>query len=186
VNVQTFYVALPIANLLFATADPTEVYFPEHSLVVGADGSMRSTIAMTPGTVYTVISDDSEIAPSLLAKIRTPRPSPHSGASDPDLELPPGRYSRGGCISGRDRAPPLVRRLPTRKVNALQTWMSTHLRYSTDIPPLLAGQDAVNQFLFGSRVGYCEQISTALAVMLRTLGCRPERPSATCLGPSTP
>ena len=169
VNVQTFYVALPIANLLFATADPTEVYFPEHSLVVGADGSMRSTIAMTPGTVYTVISDDSEIAPSLLAKIRTPRPSPHSGASDPDLELPPGRYSRVAALAGE-----IVRaaRATTTyaKVNALETWMSTHLRYSTDIPPLLAGQDAVNQFLFGSRVGYCEQISTALAVMLRTLG----------------
>jgi len=44
------------------------------------------------------------------------------------------------------------------------------VRYSTDIPPLLPGQDAVNQFLFGSRTGYCEQISTALAVMLRSLG----------------
>ena len=48
--------------------------------------------------------------------------------------------------------------------------MGAHLQYSTDIPPLLPGQDAVNQFLFGSRIGYCEQISTALAVMLRTLG----------------
>jgi hypothetical protein len=56
------------------------------------------------------------------------------------------------------------------KVAALEAWMASHVRYSTDIPPLLPGQDAVNQFLFGSRVGYCEQISTALTVMLRTLG----------------
>ena len=56
------------------------------------------------------------------------------------------------------------------KVTALEAWMGRHVRYSTDIPPLLPGQDAVNQFLFGTRVGYCEQISTALAVMLRTLG----------------
>ena len=55
-------------------------------------------------------------------------------------------------------------------ITALEAWMSRHLRYSTDIPPLLPGQDAVNQFLFDTRVGYCEQISTALAVMLRTLG----------------
>jgi hypothetical protein len=48
--------------------------------------------------------------------------------------------------------------------------MGRHVKYSTDIPPLAPGQDAVNQFLFGGRVGYCEQISTALAVMLRTLG----------------
>ena len=56
------------------------------------------------------------------------------------------------------------------KVTALEAWMGRNLRYSTDIPPLLADQDAVNEFLFGTRVGYCEQISTALAVMLRTLG----------------
>ena len=56
------------------------------------------------------------------------------------------------------------------EVAALEAWMGAHVRYSTDIPPLLPGQDAVNQFLFGTRVGFCEQISTALAVMLRTLG----------------
>ena len=48
--------------------------------------------------------------------------------------------------------------------------MSTHVRYTTDIPPLPAGADAVTSFLFGSRRGYCEQISTATVVMLRTLG----------------
>ncbi len=48
--------------------------------------------------------------------------------------------------------------------------MGLHTRYSTDIPPLAPGEDAVDEFLFGNRTGYCEQISTALAVMLRTLG----------------
>ena len=56
------------------------------------------------------------------------------------------------------------------KVEALISWIGSHTRYSTDIPPLPAGADAVNEFLFGNRVGYCEQISTALTVMLRTLG----------------
>ncbi len=168
-NVQTFYVAQPIANLLFATPDPTEVYFPEHSLVLGADGSMRSTIAMTPGTVYTVISSDDELAPAALARIRATQPGPDSAALRADLELPPGRYGRVAALARQ-----IVRvagaTTTYAKVTALETWMGAHLRYSTNIPPLLAGQDAVNQFLFGSRVGYCEQISTALAVMLRTLG----------------
>ncbi len=62
--------------------------------------------------------------------------------------------------------------LPTvyAKVQALISWIGAHTRYSTDIPPLPKGADAVNEFLFGNRVGYCEQISTALTVMLRTLG----------------
>jgi transglutaminase-like putative cysteine protease len=55
------------------------------------------------------------------------------------------------------------------KVEALISWIGAHTRYSTNIPPLPPGVDTVNAFLFGSRVGYCEQISTALAVMLRTL-----------------
>ena len=71
-------------------------------------------------------------------------------------------------------------------MTALEAWMGRHVRYSTDIPPLLPGQDAVNQFLFGTRVGYCEQISTALAVMLRTLGVPTREAIGYVPGPSTP
>jgi hypothetical protein len=168
-NVQTFYVAEPIANLLFAIPDPSEVYFPEHSLILGADGSMRSTIAMAPGTVYTVISADTNLPPSALAKIRPLRSSPLPAALDPDLALPPGRYARVAALAHQIVTAARAR-TTYAEVTALEAWMSRHVQYSTDIPPLLPGQDAVNQFLFHSRVGYCEQISTALAVMLRTLG----------------
>jgi hypothetical protein len=56
------------------------------------------------------------------------------------------------------------------KVAAIEEWMTTHVRYTTDIPPLAPGVDAVDSFLFGTRRGYCEQISTATVVMLRSLG----------------
>ena len=151
-NVQTFYVAQPIANLLFATPDATEVYFPEHSLILGADGSMRSTIAMTPGTVYTVISSDDELAPAALASIRTSQSGFVPVALRQDLELPPGRYGRVATLT---RQIVTAARATTTyaEVTALEAWMGAHLRYSTDIPPLLPGQDAVNQFLFGSPRG---------------------------------
>ena len=55
-------------------------------------------------------------------------------------------------------------------MQALIAWIGAHTRYSTDIPPLPAGADTVDEFLFGNRVGFCEQISTSLAVMLRILG----------------
>ena len=163
-NVQTFYVAAPLANLLFATSQPTEVYFPAHSLVVGADGSIRSTVAMTPGTVYTVISADQQQSPSVLARVKASM-SPAVLAAD--LQLPrPYRavHALALRIVGDARA-----RTTYTKVAALESWMSRNVTYSTDIPPLLPGQDAVDQFLFHNRVGYCEQISTALTVMLRTL-----------------
>ena len=56
------------------------------------------------------------------------------------------------------------------RVESLIAWMGAHTRYSTDIPPLPAGADTVDEFLFGNRVGFCEQISTSLAVMLRSIG----------------
>ncbi len=56
------------------------------------------------------------------------------------------------------------------KVEAIERWMATHIKYTTDIPPLAPDADAVTSFLFGSRLGYCEQISTATVVMLRSLG----------------
>ncbi len=55
-------------------------------------------------------------------------------------------------------------------VEAVESWMASHVHYTTDIPPLPVGADAVDSFLFGSRRGYCEQISTATVVMLRSLG----------------
>ncbi len=56
------------------------------------------------------------------------------------------------------------------KVQAVEQWMTSHVHYTTDIPPLPAGADAVDSFLFGTRRGFCEQISTATVVMLRSLG----------------
>ena len=55
------------------------------------------------------------------------------------------------------------------RVQDLISWIGAHTHYSTDIPALPPGADTVNEFLFGNRIGYCEQISTSLAVMLRTL-----------------
>jgi transglutaminase-like putative cysteine protease len=164
-NVQTFYVAATLPNLIFATAQPVQVWFPDRKLYVGVDGSIRTAIAMTPGTVYTVLSADDQRTPAELASDSTPGTSAGLAA---DLQLPvPDPYGRvkALALSVTAHATTLY-----GKVAALEGWMATHVRYSTNIPPLLAGQDAVNQFLFGSRVGYCEQISTALTVMLRTLG----------------
>ena len=55
-------------------------------------------------------------------------------------------------------------------MQALIGWIGAHTHYSQDIPPLPAGSDTVDEFLFGNRTGFCEQISTSLAVMLRSLG----------------
>jgi transglutaminase-like putative cysteine protease len=56
------------------------------------------------------------------------------------------------------------------RVLALQAWMRHNTRYSLDAPVPPPGTDAVDRFLFVDRVGFCEQIGSALVVMLRSLG----------------
>ena len=143
-NVQTFYVEQPLANLLFATSQPAEVYFPAHTLIVGGDGSVRSTVAMTPGTVYTVVSDDSEQPPSVLAKIPDVAGYYSSQAFlQTYLQLPPGGYPRVHVLAAAIVAEAHAT-TPYEQVAALEAWMAKHVEYTTAIPPLAKGQDAVD------------------------------------------
>ncbi|WAH36654.1 transglutaminase family protein [Alicyclobacillus dauci] len=55
-------------------------------------------------------------------------------------------------------------------VNAILTYLQTNYVYQTyDIPKPGPHEDYVYQFLFESRRGYCNNFSSAMAVMLRTL-----------------
>ena len=186
-NVQTFYVERSLPNILFATSEPWHIYFPSHDLVFGCDNSIRSTIAMTPGTVYTVISQDSEATPAQLRGVpATPLTAAERAMFRPDLQLPsPDPYARVQALTRS-----IIARAHTTtlvgEVQALETWMGDHTEYSTDIPPLSPGEDAVNEFLFGNRIGYCEQISTALAVMLRSVGVPAREATGYVPGPFDP
>jgi hypothetical protein len=187
-NVQTFYVEQPLPNLLFATSTAYQIYFPAHSLVFGCDNSIRSTIAITPGTVYTVVSQDSEETPSQLRDVPASvfDGSGYRTAFRLDLQLPtPSPYNRVASLTRSIIAGSHTTTL-VGEVQALEDWIGSHTQYSTDIPPLLPGQDAVNEFLFGTRVGYCEQISTALAVMLRTVGIPAREATGYVPGPFDP
>ncbi len=56
------------------------------------------------------------------------------------------------------------------KIGAIERWLTANVQYDLDAPVPPAGADAVDEFLFGSRRGFCEQISTALVVLLRSIG----------------
>lgn len=56
------------------------------------------------------------------------------------------------------------------KIEALERWMGKNLEYSIDAPPSALGTDAVDQFLFDTKLGWCQQIASSLVVMARSLG----------------
>ena len=168
-DVDTFYLAESGPNLVFHTENASRVYLDTPRLFLSADGTIVSSSSMAAGTVYTVVSEDNTATPAQLRSASPGGPEPVTSLTAAQearyLQLP-HPYRRVSALAhriagGRDRYDAVV---------SLERWMGTHIHYSTNIPPLPAGVDAVDSFLFRTRVGYCEQISTALTVMLRTLG----------------
>lgn len=56
------------------------------------------------------------------------------------------------------------------QILAIEEWMAANITYTRQIDTLAPGSDAVHHLLFRSRKGFCEQIGSALVVMLRSLG----------------
>jgi transglutaminase-like putative cysteine protease len=166
-DIQTFYLNDVTADLVFHADDASEVWVPSSSVYFDAeDDSITSATGLGKGAIYTVESSASDFSPDVL------RQAPAVPADDPAmadyLELPPQQpYTR---VRELARSVTAADDNEYDTVQSLISWIGANTRYSTDIPPLPAGADAVDEFLFGNRVGYCEQISTALTIMLRTLG----------------
>ncbi len=194
-DVQTFYLAQSGPNLVFHADAAQRVYIQTHSLYLTADGAILSGATMGSGTIYTVVSDDNTATGAQLrsadssssASGPTGLPLGSSG-SDPFTQLPHS-YPRVAALARQITASIGTTGAvnPTyEKVEAIERWMSEHVQYTTDIPPLPRGADSVTSFLFGSRRGYCEQISTATAVMLRTLGIPTREAVGYVPGPYSP
>ena len=174
---QTFYIDTPQPNVLFAAANAEKVYFPSGGLRVDRSGSIRSPILLDEGLVYSVESWVPSFDPGYL---RSVPPQVPERIADAYLQVPdelPDRVeglTRGitsGVSTAYDRA------------EAVQTWLRANTVYDLDVPRDPEGLDAVDHFLFVTRRGFCEQIASSMAVMLRTIGI-PTR-LVTGFGPGT-
>ena len=162
---QTFYLAAPASGLLLHADRAAAVWIPAQSLEVGTNDTIRAREALGAGSVYSVESTVASPSVAALGRVNGTAGLAPTIARE-DLQLPHS-YPRVAALARRitARATTVV-----AKIGSLEHWLGAHTRYTLDIPPLGPGQDTVDQFLFGTRRGFCEQISTSLAVMLRTLG----------------
>jgi transglutaminase-like putative cysteine protease len=124
------------------------------------DGSLAA-LTLAPTERYRVLSRPMEQAPL-----------PPQDREPPDMRaylgLPRGVPTRvkdlASIVSGSDpRIPALERAL------LLETYLR-ELPYSYEVQPLPRGGDAVDQFLFDMRQGYCTYYASAMAVMARSIG----------------
>jgi transglutaminase-like putative cysteine protease len=164
-DLQTFYVASTTANLVFHSETADELWFPTSKVYVSADGTVVSPIGLGRGSIYSVASQVNAATPAQLRAddLAYTLPAP---VQQQEVQLPhayPRVLALARSVTAGDTS-------TYAKVESLIHWMGTHTHYSLNIPPLPPGADTVDEFLFGNRTGFCEQISTSLAVMLRSLG----------------
>ena len=139
---------------------------PVDRALVSSDGSVRLDEALGAGAVWTAVSEE---IPATAADLRRADPLQiDDGAVDRRIHATEDAVSDAVAQLARD----LTADAPTTydKVRAIESWMDANLTYTREISALPAGRDALDHLLFESRRGYCEQIGSALVVMLRSLG----------------
>jgi transglutaminase-like putative cysteine protease len=159
---QTFHIEAPYVDVLFAAAEPVSV--EGRQPVERPDGTIYTFVPLGKGSSYRVVS---RVPDATEATLRASQANP----------VPPGilaQYAQPPVSTARVRAlaAQVTAGQPTTydKVRALEAWMGAHTSYSLNAPIARQGVDVVDDFLFNVREGWCEQISSSLVVMLRTLG----------------
>jgi transglutaminase-like putative cysteine protease len=160
---QTFRIETGFSQLLFAAPSPVAVS-SDQVLIGRPDGTAMVDGGFGKDAVYTVTSRSSL-------------------ATEDDLRAAEGeavpsevrdRYAAPPATTARVRA--LAREMTAGaattydKVRAIEAWLARNTKYSLDAPLSPKGVDVVDFFLFDSRLGWCEQVSSSLTVLARSVG----------------
>ena len=167
--VQTFYLDVDMPNLVFHAYRPAEVIIDADAWTRD-DGAIRASLTLPAGSVYTVVSERARVDAAALRRQGLIGPRLNAlgrQVLSPYLAVPastsPETVALAASLAeGRSSTYDVIR--------AYERWMAANVEYDLDVPLPGPGEDAVDEFLFGSRRGFCEQIASALTVMLRTQG----------------
>jgi transglutaminase-like putative cysteine protease len=161
--IQTFYVERDLPNVLFGAYRAEQVYVSASQIKIDEAASLRLPFFLEKDTIYSVISRLPEFTPDALrgAPARVPPPLAR------DLELPPSlspRFRRlAATITAGDTN-------TYDKAAAVEAWLARNKHYRLDVPRDPPGRDPVEVFVFDRKQGFCEQIASTMALMLRATG----------------
>jgi transglutaminase-like putative cysteine protease len=174
---QTFHIEATYSNVVFA-APSARVVETDKQLVRKPDGTLRvagadvfrgldgSDAGFGKGAVYTVTSRS---IPVTEAELRAP---PTVATPAPIVEAYLSRNDGATSLRVQDLARQLAATATNSfdKVRAFESWLGSHTKYSLNAPLAPSGVDVVDDFLFNSRLGWCEQIASSLVMMARAAG----------------
>jgi len=159
--IQTFYAEVDQPNIVFAASRAERVLLAA-PLWARPDGALRAEVVLPAGSAYTVVSQRSH---ATAAGLRAEGSVVSPDTPDVFLAVPSSTTDRTRALAQQLAAPTTY-----DTVLAIQAWLADNVTYDLLAPVPPEGADAVDHFLFESKEGFCEQIATSTAIMLRTLG----------------
>ena len=169
--VQTYTAVSELPNLIPALAYPQQLYFPSQEIQVDPESGLRAPSGLTEGLTYTVISEVPYRDRTVLRRASNDYPKTIQKYY---LDVPPEIADKV-----RQRTEELLATSPkpitSSYEKALYLAQAVKQRYSFPenpfaLPPLAENEDLVEAFLFKQNGGYPDHFSTALTIMLRSIG----------------
>jgi len=164
--VQTVRVVKAMPGVIYAATPIESLYYPAAEIREDHFGDFYAPAPHKPNTTYSVVSHLPDYRPTALRSLSPDLKDPRERAyTDAGGLSPEGRLLARRWLDGYD---PQTQRFDA--VIALARHLQDEYRYTLATPPVPAGQDPVDWFLFHSRIGYCEQFASAAALLLRSQG----------------
>lgn len=166
--IQTYTVVSEVPNLIPALTQPKELFFPTTQIAIDAEGGIRSPLILPEGLTYTVISEVPYRDRTRLGKAPTKY---RREIQDHYLAVPSSIRDKV-----RKQTEALLATAPNLLANpyekALSLAQALKMRYSVqpELPYLNPKEDLVEAFLFKYKGGYPDHFSSALTIMLRSIG----------------
>jgi protein-glutamine gamma-glutamyltransferase len=166
--IQSYTAVSELPNIIPALSYPKHVFFPTREIAVDPEGSLRSPAGLLEGMTYTVISEVPYRDRTLLGKASQDYPK---SISNYYLQIPPAIKEKV-----RQKTEELLAKSPNpltsvyEKTLFLAQTLKQNYRIQPDLPFLGEKEDLVEAFLFRYQGGYRDHFSTALTVMLRSIG----------------
>lgn len=165
--IQTYTAVSELPNLIPALPQARELYFPTRQVAIDPEGALRSPVGLQEGLTYTVISDVPYRNRSVLQKAHSNFPA----KDNPYLEIPPKIAAKvrqqTEAILGTSPKPITS---PYEKALYIAQYLKQRYSIEPNLPFLEPEEDLVEAFLFKYKGGYPDHFSTALTVMLRSIG----------------
>ena len=167
--VQTYFVETDMPNVVFHAARPNQLII-DTDVWARPDGALRANTVIPDGSIYTVVSDRVRVDHQILGRqglIQDRLTDLGKQVFDRYLQVPESTTPETVALAAELAA---GKTSTYDVIRAYEAWMSNNVEYDLNAPLPDAGEDAVHDFLFDTRLGFCEQIASSLTIMLRTQG----------------